>query len=61
VAVIKYNTYQKEKIRKWKEDILRTDNWEYDRNGNYYICPNGRKLTWRGEERKYAFRICNNS
>ena len=50
VAVVKYNTYQKEKSRKWKEDAFRSENWEYDKKGNYYVCPNGRKLTWR--ERK---------
>ena len=50
VAVVKYNTYQKEKSRKWKEDAFRSENWEYDKKGKYYVCPNGRKLTWR--ERK---------
>jgi hypothetical protein len=47
VAVVKYNTYRKEKSRKWQEDVFRTDNWEYNQKGNYYICPNGRKLTFR--------------
>ncbi|MCL2068015.1 MAG: transposase [Treponema sp.] len=47
VAVIKYNTYRKEKSLKWQEDIFRTENWEYDKKGKHYICPNGRKLTLR--------------
>ena len=47
-AVIKYNTYHKEKSKKWKEDIFRTENWEYNKKEKYYICPNGRKLTYQG-------------
>ena len=50
-AVIKYSTYQKEKSRKWKKDIFRTENWEYNEKGKYYICPDGRKLIFR-ETRK---------
>jgi transposase len=44
-AVIKYNTYHKEKSRKWKEDISKSENWEYNKKEKHYICPNGRKLT----------------
>jgi len=50
-AVIKYNTYRKEKSRKWKKDIFRTENWEYNKEEKYYICPDGRKLTYK-ETRK---------
>jgi len=46
VAVIKYTTYQKEKSRKWKNDIYRAENWEYNKEEKYYICPDGRKLTF---------------
>jgi hypothetical protein len=59
-AVIKYNTYHKEKSRKWKEDIFKSDNWEYNKKGKYYICPNGRKLTHRGiqkDKNKSGFHI----
>ena len=52
VAVIKYNTYQKEKSKKWKEDILKTENWEYNKKEKYYICPNGKKLTFRKTEKR---------
>ena len=51
-AVIKYNTYRKEKSRKWKNDIFRTENWEYDKKEKYYICPDGRKLTFRETRKK---------
>jgi len=44
VAVIKYTTYQKEKSRKWKNDLSRSENWEYNKKEKYYNCPDGRKL-----------------
>jgi transposase len=47
VAVIKYNMYRKEQSKKYKENIFRTENWEYNKEEKYYICPNGRKLTFR--------------
>ena len=52
VAVVKYNTYRKEKSRKWQEDIFRVDNWEYNRKEKYYICPDGRKLPFRGNAKR---------
>jgi hypothetical protein len=45
VAVVKYGTWRKEQGRKWQEDILRTENWEYNRKERYYVCPKGKKLT----------------
>jgi len=47
VAVIKYNSYLKEKSLKWKEEKFNSDNWEYNKKEKYYVCPNGRKLTLR--------------
>jgi transposase len=49
-AAVKYNTYHKEKSKKWQEDVFRTDNWEYNKNEKYYICPDGRKLTLREKQ-----------
>jgi hypothetical protein len=46
-AVVKYNTYHKEKSKQWQEDALKTENWEYNKKEKYYTCPNGRKLTLR--------------
>jgi hypothetical protein len=43
-AVVKYGTYHKEKSKKWKKDISRSENWEYNRKEKYYLCPGGRKL-----------------
>jgi len=51
-AVVKYNTWRKEKSRKWQEDIFRTENWEYNKQGKYYVCPNGKKLTYRGTKKE---------
>jgi hypothetical protein len=47
VAVIKYTMYQKEQSRKWKNDKFKTDNWEYNAKEKYYVCPNGRRLTFK--------------
>ena len=52
VAVIKYSMYHKEQGRKWKSDIFKTDNWEYNAKEKYYICPNGRRLTFKGTIKK---------
>jgi len=51
-AVIKYNTYHTEKSNKWKEDIYRTENWEYNKKEKYYICPNGKKVGFRGTQKR---------
>jgi ABC-2 type transport system ATP-binding protein/transposase len=53
VAVVKYGMYRKELRRKWKEDIWKTDNWPYNKQGKYYVCPNRRHLVYQGSrERK---------
>jgi len=52
VAVVKYTTYRKEKSRKWREDIFRSENWEYNKEEKCYICPNGRKLTLKETEKR---------
>ena len=46
-AVVKYGAYHKEKSKKWKEDASKSENWEYNRKEKYYICPNGKKLTFK--------------
>jgi transposase len=46
-AVVKYGTYKKEKSKKWREDAFKSDNWEYSKEGKYYVCPDGRRLTLR--------------
>jgi hypothetical protein len=47
-AIVKYPLLRKEHSAKWQEDPWRSDNWEYHEDEDYYVCPNGRKLTYRG-------------
>jgi len=53
-AVVKYSTRRKEQGRKRREDKFRTENWEYDRKGKYYVCPNGKKVTYRETKKEKA-------
>jgi hypothetical protein len=46
-AVVKFNTWRKKRNRKWQGDIFRTENWEYNQKEKYYVCPNGKRLTFR--------------
>jgi len=51
-AVIKYNMYHKEKSKKFKDDMSKSENWEYNKKEKYYICPNGKKLTFRERQNR---------
>jgi len=51
-AVIKYGTYRKEESLKRKADHFQTDNWEYNKNEKCYVCPNGRKLVFKGSKKR---------
>jgi hypothetical protein len=52
VAVIKYGTYRREQRRKSKKNIFNIDNWEYNEKEKYYVCPNGKKLTFKETRNK---------
>ena len=52
VAAVKYSHYRKGGTKKWQEDQWVTEHWEYNKKENYYICPDGRKLTWTGSVNK---------
>ncbi|MEM2947701.1 MAG: IS1182 family transposase [Candidatus Bathyarchaeia archaeon] len=43
-AYLKYPTYHAEKTRKFKEDVFRKENWEYDERRDVYVCPRGEEL-----------------
>jgi hypothetical protein len=45
--VIKYSMYRQDQTRKWKKDPWKTDHWPYHAEGHYYLCPNGKRLTYR--------------
>jgi hypothetical protein len=60
-AVVKYPLLRKEQSKKWQEDPWRSDNGEYHEDENYYVCPNGRKVTCRGvKKRKNILRVGDN-
>jgi transposase len=44
--------YRKEESRKWKTDCSKSDNWEYNKEGKYYVCPNERRLTYRETKKR---------
>jgi hypothetical protein len=43
--------YRKEQRKKWQEDVWKTENWEYNAEEKYYVCPKGKRLTCRGSKR----------
>jgi hypothetical protein len=45
-SYVKYNTYDKEKSREWRKDILRVQNWVYLPGSDQYECGYGRKLSF---------------
>jgi hypothetical protein len=51
-AIVKYPLLRKEESKKWQEDPWRSDNREYHEDENYYVCPNGRKVTCRGVKKE---------
>jgi transposase len=54
VAVIKYSMYRKEQSKKYKDNIFKTENWEYNNKEKYYICPNGKKLIFKGSKKSHS-------
>lgn len=44
IAFIKPANYEISKTRKYKKDIGKTDNMEYDEDGDFYTCKNNQKL-----------------
>jgi len=45
--LITYNHYRKEKKKKYKNNAFNAANWDYDKENDYFICPNDKKLTFR--------------
>lgn len=43
-AFVKYNTFDREQSKKYRDDPFRTSNWPYDKESDTYICPDGRRL-----------------
>jgi len=51
---VKYNTFHKEKSKKWQKDLLRVQNWEYIEERDEYICGNGQYLRFAYERKQYS-------
>lgn len=51
-ALIPYTLHRKEQKKKHKNNLFNTENWYYDEVEDYYICPNGKQLTYRYNSHK---------
>lgn len=49
---VKYNTFHKEKTKKWQKDATRVQNWYYVRERDEYICGYGRYLGFVYEQKQ---------
>jgi hypothetical protein len=47
-SFIKYSTFDREQKRSWQKQIYRAENWPYDAELDQFICPQGKRLTYRG-------------
>lgn len=51
-SYVKYNTYDREKSRKWRKDVLRIQNWLYLLDSDEYVCGYGRYLSFAYERKQ---------
>ena len=51
-AYIKPADYEIGKKRKYKNDIYRKENLFYDETGDYFVCPNGKKLIFAYDSKR---------
>lgn len=49
---VKYNTFHKEKSKKWQNDATRVQNWHYVSERDEYICGYGRYLSFIHEKKQ---------
>jgi len=50
--LIPYGSYVQEQTRKYKKDIKNVKNWAYQEQDDCFICPNGRKVTFKKYQNK---------
>lgn len=50
--LITYNTYRKEKKKRFKKDKFETRNWSYDEETDSFTCPNGQRLPFHDESHR---------
>jgi hypothetical protein len=46
-GLMKYRMYRTEQTKRYKTDIWRTENWYHNKDEKYYVCPEGRKLSYQ--------------
>lgn len=51
-TLIKYNTFDKEQTKAWREQIGRIENMTYDEDLDEWICANNKRLIFQYESRK---------
>ena len=51
-SYIKPTNYEMQKKKKYRENIYRADNFKYDETYDFYICPNGKKLTYTHDSKR---------
>lgn len=51
-AYVKYNNFHKEQSKKWKENPYRTENLIYNQDEDFYLCPQGKKLSFIDEVKR---------
>jgi transposase len=49
---VKYNTFHKEKSKKWQADATRVQNWHYISDRDEYLCAYGRYLSFLHEKKQ---------
>ena len=45
--LITYNSYRMEKKKKYKTNPFHVSNWDYDSDGDFFTCPNGKKVPFQ--------------
>ena len=50
-AFVKYNYFHKEQKRAWKKDAFAIQNLYYNRERDYYVCPMGQHMEYKGQKK----------
>ena len=50
-AFVKYNYFHKEQKRAWKKDAFAIQNLYYNRKRDYYVCPMGQHMEYKGQRK----------
>lgn len=51
-SYIKPSDYERQKRKKYRENIYRADNFAYEEQGDFYTCPNNKKLEYIYDSKK---------